>query len=654
MTVPAISFRPDPDRAAMSQMAVFRRHVAHETGEALPDYPAFQAFALAQPTQFWLLLVQWLGIPSSGSTMPVIDSTGVETAHFFPALHLNWAETLLAGGDDQAIAIRSVGENGETLTLTRRELRARVEALAQGLRERGIGASSRAVAIVRNDTEAAIACLAAAAVGATWSSIGTEVGSEAIIARFAQLSPDVLFFAGVTQLQGVSRDLVPLVERVAAALPSLSLIVGLDPGATAARTTPAPLSMADAGSTAPFAWKRFPFSHPLFVLFSSGTTGVPKCIVHGHGGTLLEHLKELRLHTDLSASDRLCFITNAGWMMWNWQLSALASHAEVVLYDGSVSHPEADSLLRVINAAGVTVLGLSPAYLQYLREREISPRATAGLGSLRGLLSTGSILPDSAYDWCAVHFGAIPLQSISGGTDIIGCFVLGNPELPVYRGESQCISLGFDVRAVVDGAPAREGTGELLCVAPFPSRPVAFFGEDAERRFHDAYFAQHPGAWTHGDLVELTPRGTARILGRTDGTLNIRGVRIGPAEIYAIVMQVPGVTGALAVEQRAPREPGGSRLVLLLTMEPGSALTRPLEHQIKRLLRDQASANHVPGVIAQVPGLPSTYNGKLSERAARDAVNGAVPANLQALRNPETIDVIATHPAIALPREEPA
>jgi acetoacetyl-CoA synthetase len=636
-------------------MAIFRRYVARQTGEALPDYEALQAFALARPMMFWPLLLEWLGIPMSGATTPAIEGAEIESASFFPGVRLNWAEALVVGGDDQAIAIRSIDEAGHETTLTRRELRTQVEELAQGLRARGIGSSSRAVAIVRNDAQAAIACLATAAVGATWSSIGTEVGSEAITARFAQLSPDVLFICGSTQLQGVARDLVPLVQRVASTLPSLALVVALDAAAHAAQTTPAPVAIADLVQPGPpFTWERFPFSHPLFVLFSSGTTGVPKCIVHGHGGTLLEHVKELRLHTDLSASDRLCFITNAGWMMWNWQLSALACHAEVVLYDGSVSHPEPDSLLRAIDTAGVTVFGLSPAYLQYLRERAISPRTRFGLRALRGLLSTGSILPDAAYDWCAAHFGPIPLQSVSGGTDIIGCFVLGNPELPVYRGESQCVSLGLDVRAMVNGANVREGTGELICAAPFPSRPVAFLGADAERRFHDAYFSQNPGVWTHGDLVELTSRGTARILGRTDGTLNIRGVRIGPAEIYAIVMQVPGVTGALAVEQRAPREPGGSRLVLLLTMDADTPLSRPLEHQIKRQLRDQASANHVPGVIAQVPGLPSTYNGKLSERAARDAVNGVVPENVQALRNPDTIDAIATHPAIVLPREEPA
>ncbi len=650
MTVPVVSHQPDPATADASQVAAFRRHLGAVIGREVADYDALQSFALAEPDRFWLLLLEWLQLPIAGTLTPVRLGAGVEHTTFFPHAKVNWAECLLAGGDDAAIALRSVDEAGRDRTLTRKSLREEVRALAGGLRARGLGVTSRVVAIVRNDAEAAIACLATAAIGATWSSIGTDIGADAIVARFAQLEPEALFASGTTQLQGVTRDLCPIIERVSASLPSLKLVVALDAAAESAATTPVPAPRQSVLSGGADHWERVAFSHPLFILFSSGTTGAPKCIVHGHGGTLLEHVKEHRLHTNLSAADRLCFITNAGWMMWNWQLSALASQVEVMLYDGSVSFPEPDSLLRAIGSAGVTVLGLSPAYLQFLRDRGIVPRTVGSLGALRALLSTGSILPDSAFDWCVEHFGNIPLQSISGGTDIIGCFVLGNPELPVYRGESQCVSLGLDVRAVVNGEYVRVGTGELVCVSPFPSRPVGFTGADGAARFHDAYFAQNAGAWTHGDLITLTDRGTARIMGRTDGTLNIRGVRIGPAELYAIVLQVPGVTGALAVEQRAPREPGGSRLVLLLTLTPGTGLDRPLEHRIKRALRDQASPNHVPAVIAHVSALPATFNGKLSERAARDAANGVIPANMQALRNPEAITEISEHPRVALPR----
>ena len=645
----ALAYQPDPARATASNIAAFRRHVASVSGTPIPDYRALQNFALMDPDSFWSLLLEWFRLPASGSRVPVRRGTGVEATEFFPNLRLNWAQCLLAGGDDESPALLSISESGQGASLTRGELRRRVTALAGGLRRQGLGPGSRAVAIVRNDCDAAVACLATAAIGAAWSSIGTDVGAEAILARFAQVVPDVLFVSGSAQLQGVTRNLGPLAQRVAAGLPSLRLVVALDEAAMSAQTVPAPVAPTVLEVEEPFEWELVPFSHPLFILFSSGTTGAPKCIVHGHGGTLLEHAKEHRLHTDLSASDRLCFITNAGWMMWNWQLSALASQVQVVLYDGSVSYPEPDSLLRSIAGAGVTVLGLSPAYIQFLRERGIVPsRAT----SLRAILSTGSILPDSAFDWCTENFGAIPLQSISGGTDIIGCFVLGNPELPVYRGESQCVSLGLDVRAVVNGRYERHGIGELVCVSPFPSRPIAFLGADGAARFHDSYFSQNAGAWTHGDLIELTDRDTARILGRTDGTLNIRGVRIGPAEIYSIVAQHAGVTGALAIEQRAPREPGGSRLVLLLTLEPGLSLERAMEHRLKRALRDQASANHVPAVIAQVQGLPSTFNGKVSERAARDAANGVIPANLSALRNPESIEEIRRHPALAVTVEE--
>ncbi|NJN65030.1 MAG: AMP-binding protein [Acidobacteria bacterium] len=404
------------------------------------------------------------------------------------------------------------------------------------------------------------------------------------------------------------------------------------------------------GSASPsgFTWTRYPFDHPLFILFSSGTTGVPKALIHGAGGTLLEHVKEHRLHTDLSPNDLLFFHTSTGWMMWNWVVSALASGTPIMLLDGSMTYPEPKSNLEAVDAEGVTVLGTSPAYVQTLRAGGVVPRVIGAFSRLRAIQSTGSILYPEHFDWIRDDFKHVPVHSISGGTDIIGCFVLGNPLMPVYRGESQSISLGLDVRVLTENGLERVGTGELVCANPFPSRPVGILGDDDGARYHQSYFAENEGLWTHGDAIELTDEGSARILGRSDATMKIRGIRIGPAEIYAVVLAVPGVTEAMAVTQADPREPGGTRMVLLVVLAEGCTLDRPLTLRIKKELNTRASPAHVPAVIAQVSGLPQTHNGKYSERAARDVINGRRPPNRETLRNPQVLDEIAAHPLLAL------
>jgi acetoacetyl-CoA synthetase len=387
-------------------------------------------------------------------------------------------------------------------------------------------------------------------------------------------------------------------------------------------------------------WPRFPFDHPLFVLFSSGTTGRPKCIVHGHGGTLLEHQKEHRLHSGLGPSDTLYFHTTAGWMMWNWLVSALACGTRIVLYDGSPTWPQPDSLLRMLQRESVTVFGTSAAYVQYMKEAGLEPARDVPLPRLRAIQSTGSVLYEWLFHWIHEHLAKVPVQSISGGTDILGCFVLGHPGLPVWAGESQCVSLAMDVRAAAGGVAQRTGTGELVCVNPFPSRPVGFLADPDGSRYRQTYYSQHEGAWTHGDFLTLYERGSARILGRSDGTLKIRGVRIGPAELYAVVMAMDGVVDAMALAQHAPDEPGGTRLVLLVVLAPGKVLDRPLTLRIKKELQTRASPVHVPAVIAQVQALPQTHNGKRSENAASDALHGRPVRNLVALKNPECLDEI--------------
>lgn len=641
MTAPPVVFRPGDD-ASHSALALFMAECRRATGLPLADYAALQDWALSDPTTFWSTFLRWSGILTEGSTEPVLGGSGVEAARFFPGLRLNFTENLLrplSEDDGDCRAIATVDESGSIVRLNRRELRERVAAAASHLHRLGLAPGDRVAAVVRNNADTAVMALACASIGVAWSAVSPDMGTDVVLSRFSQIDPRVLVAHGAWTLQGKARDLTTRVAEIVAGLPTLQAVIALDADA-AACGLPVPVetySTWDAtGGTGTFA--RFPFDHPLYVMFSSGTTGMPKCMVHGAGGTLLEHLKELRLHSDLRPADVLLFQTNCAWMMWHWMLSGLGVGAEIVLYDGSVSHPTPDRLLRTADAMRVTHLGTNPTYLQFLRDGGSTPSVELSFTSLRAVLSTGSVLPETLYDWVDTAIAHVPLQSISGGTDIIGCFVLGNPLLPVFRGESQCVSLGLDVRVMTDEGLRRTGRGELVCATPFPSRPLCFIGDADGQRYHDAYFAQHPGLWTHGDIVELTERGTARVLGRSDGTLNVRGVRIGPAEIHAVVLELPEVAQALAVEQKWPQEPGGSRIALLLVLRDGVALDRPLTLRLKRELATRASANHVPGLVVQVPELPATFSGKVSARAARDALNGVPVANLAALRNPAVLD----------------
>jgi acetoacetyl-CoA synthetase len=624
-----------------SQMTAFARYIADELGRELRDYAALHAFSIDDIAAFWTCFLAWSKIRRSGEWHPACRGSDVETARFFPDVRLSWAENVLrAETEETSAALIARDETGDRCELSWRDLRSRVRALRAALESRGLAEGDRVVAVVRNTVDTVVACLAVTSLGAIWSSVAPDMGVEAALSRFSQLGPKVLFADAFAWSHGVRKT----VQRatLAKGLPSLEWFVSMQSDAPPigdgrTETTLGALERQGAGADLEAPFKRFAFDHPLFIVFSSGTTGAPKCIVHGHGGTLLEHLKEHRLHGDLSPSDRLLFHTSTGWMMWNWTISALAAGSTLVLYEGSVSYPDRDALLRIAREERVTVFGASPAYLQYLVDAGVS-NDPGFVDSVREMLSTGSVLRAPLHRWAKEHLADVPLQSISGGTDILGCFVLGSPWTPTYEGESSCIGLGMDVRAWGAEGMTREGRGELVCAKPFPSRPIGLFGDVDGKRFHAAYFSQHPGVWTHGDLIELTSYGSARVLGRCDGTLNIRGIRIGPAEIYEVLANAVGeVTEAMAVDQDAPTEPGGKKLVLFVVLGAGRSLDRALTLRIKRELKERASLAHVPGVIVQVAELPTTFSGKRSEVAMQDALNGREVRNRTALRNPASI-----------------
>ena len=644
---------PDEERRRASRLSAFMDVLAERFGRRFDGYRDLHAWSVENMADFWPALWDFAGIVGEKGDGPVlVEGERMWQARFFPEARLNFAENLLRfRGEEPALIFRN--EAGLERILTRDELREQVARLQQALKAMGVRKGDRVAGIVPNMPEAIIAMLATASLGAVWSSCSPDFGPRGILDRFGQIEPRVLLACDGYHYNGKVFDITPKVAEVMESLPTVERLIVIDhlgQAEAAAAKLPKAVTWAEALAAQPGgepAFEPVPFDHPLYILFSSGTTGVPKCIVHRAGGILLKHHCELALQSDVRAGDRLFYFTTCGWMMWNWLASGLAVGATLLLYDGSPFHPGPETLFRYAEDHGMTHFGTSAKYIDALRKSGLRPAEAFDLSALRTMFSTGSPLSPENFDF--VYEAVKPdlhLASISGGTDICGCFVAGNPLEPVWRGEIQGPVLGMAVDVYDDdGRPLPPGNlGELVCTRPFPSMPLKFWNDPEGRKYRAAYFERFPGIWHHGDFAEWTEHGGMIIHGRSDATLNPGGVRIGTAEIYAQVEQMPEVIEALAIGQKTPDN--DERIVLFVRLAEGVELTEDLQKEIRQRIRTGASPRHVPAVIVAVPDIPRTRSGKIVEIAVRDVVHGRPVKNVEALANPEALEHFRDRPEL--------
>ena len=632
-------WRPSAQRASDSNLQRFLQIHAHRLDT--PDYESLYRWSVEQSAEFWRAFWEFSGIRASTPYRSVV--TGPERmpgARWFEGARLNYAENLLCPGYS-GTAVVFYSERGDRIELSWDELRRQVASLARALESAGVGVGDRVVGLLPNRPEVVVAMLATASIGAVWSSCSPDFGVNAVLDRFGQIGAKVLFATDGYFYNGKTIDCLPTVAEVVSRLGALKAVVVVgyvDPEpdlAVIPGAKPFHKLIAD-GPDEP-SYRPLPFAHPLYIMYSSGTTGIPKCIVHGAGGTLIQHLKEHQLHCDIKAGDSVFYFTTTGWMMWNWLVSALASGATLVLFDGSPFHPDPGVLWRIAERERLRVFGSSAKYLNALEKSGYRPAGNVSLGDLASVLSTGSPLAPSSYDFVYEHIKEdLQLSSIAGGTDLIACFAVGNPMLPVYRGEMQCRGLGMAVDVFNDrGEPVVAEKGELVCTAPFPSMPVSFWNDPGDDRYRAAYFERFPGVWCHGDYAEMTGRGGLIIHGRSDAMLNPGGVLIGTAEIYRIVEKFDEIAEAIAVGQAWEDD---VRVVLFVRLQPGYELDSNLIERIRRAVRQQASPRHVPAKVLATEDIPRTRSGKIVELAVRDAVHGRAAINTDALANPEALD----------------
>ncbi len=648
---------PDEGAIKNTQLADFAAYVkGHGAPDWQGDFDRLWAYSVDHSPEFWSHLWDWHGVIGDKGDIALINPDHMTGGQFFPNGQLCYAENMLVDADDRTalIAIREEGKDHPAgrRVITRHQLKDKVMALAGWMKAQGVVPGDRVAAYTPNVPEAIITMLAASTIGAIFSSCSSDFGLGGVKDRFGQIAPKILMAADGYRYNAKPIDRMGIVRDLVAALPSIEkvlIVPFLEDAPDCTGLNAVLLDTAIAESTPVDDFVCMPFNHPLYIVYSSGTTGAPKCITHGAGGTLLQHIKEHRLHGDSREGDTIFYFTTCGWMMWNWLISGIAIRAEVVLYEGNPFAPGPERLWDMAAEEGVKMFGTSAKYIDAVRKSGYRPGEQANLSALKQICSTGSPLSEDGFDFMYDAIKSdLQLASISGGTDLLSCFVLGCPTKPVYAGEIQARGLGMAVDVWDDDAtPVRNQQGELVCTKPFPSMPIGFWGDDDGAKYHSAYFDYFPRVWRHGDWATITDRDGIIIHGRSDATLNPGGVRIGTAEIYRQVEAFDAIAEALVIGQKI--EDDGAmdvRVVLFVRMADGHELTDALKTEVAKAVRTGASPRHVPAVMVSVPDIPRTRSGKITELAVRDVVEGRPVKNTEALANPEALDYFKDRPEL--------
>jgi acetoacetyl-CoA synthetase len=639
-------WEPSPESIERRAMTRYMRWLQSERGLRFDGYHALWEWSVAELEDFWGSIWDYFGVSSPMPHRAALSARTMPGARWFEGAELNYAEHLFRDKPDDEIAILHASELRDLGQLSWAELRQQVAEAAAGLREQGVGRGDRVAAYLPNIPEAVIAFLATASIGAVWSSCSPDFGPGSVVDRFAQIEPKVLFAVDGYSYNGKEFDRRDVIAGLQAQMPSLQHTVALpyltpDPDLSPLRNAGTWGELSSAGRGAELNFETVPFDHPLWILYSSGTTGLPKAIVQGHGGILLEHLKKLHLHIDGQQGDRLFWFTTTGWMMWNFLVSGLLTEAAIVLYDGSPGHPDMGVLWDLAERAGITCFGTSASYVATCMKAELEPSAGRDLSALRSVGSTGSPLSPESFDWIYRQLGDDTwLFSTSGGTDVCTAFVGGVPLLPVHRGELQGRALGAKVEAFDEqGNPVIDEVGELVITEPMPSMPLFLWGDGDGSRYRASYFDHYPGIWRHGDWIKITSRGTAIIYGRSDSTINRQGVRMGTSEIYRAVQAIPDVLDALVVDVPRPGTEGW--MPLFVVLREGAELDDELEGEIKRHIRERCSPRHVPNAVYRISEVPRTLSGKVLEVPVKRILTGTAPeaaASRDSLANPAALD----------------
>ena len=642
----AVVWTPSQDQILNSNLKKFTEFVEENTGKHFKSYDELHHFSISNP-EFWRFIIEFCKVEGEWNG-PIYEGENIFSAQWFPQSKLNFAENMLKNrSDDEALIFRCEDRISKTLSFA--ELYNQVSKTAQHLKELGVTKGDRVAGFLPNFAGSIVAMLATASVGAIWSSCSPDFGEQGVIDRFGQIEPKVLFCVDGYFYNGKTHNCLDKIKSFTARLPSLKQVVIFDYASLSNVVINNSISyqeILENYEAIEIGFERVGFDHPLYIMYSSGTTGVPKCIVHGHGGTLVQHLKEHQLQTNISSGDRVFYFTTCSWMMWNWLVSALGTGATIMLYDGSPTYPDNTVLWQFADEEEFSHFGTSAKYIETLMKDDVNPSAIFKLSNLKVICSTGSPLSAECYDYIYNNVGYVHLASISGGTDIVSCFVLGVPNIPVRRGEIQGAGLGMAVEIWDDSGRVNRGErGELVCTKPFPSRPVKFWNDIDGKKYHAAYFDRFEGVWAHGDFAEQTPDGGYIIYGRSDATLNPGGVRIGTAEIYRQVDRVKEVLESIVIGQIWESD---TRIVLFVKLREGINLTETLADTIKKLIKNNCTSRHVPSKILQVEDIPRTKSGKIVEIPVRDIVHGREVKNKEALANPEALDYFKDRPELAL------